>query len=509
MASAVKKNASQSIEYTAEMVQELLKCAQDAAYFIGTYVKIQHPMEGMIPFALYPYQIEMLRTMQHNRKTIVLSARQTGKSQTSAAFLLWYALFHEDKTVLIASNKNSNALEMISRIRYMYETVPDWLKSGITQDGWNKLSVGFTNKSRIISTATSESSGRGLSISLLFCDELAFVSRTVQEEFWKSISPTLSTGGGCIISSTPNGEGDLYADIWHKAELGINGFAHIYVAWDEPPGRDEAFKQEKIAELGILAWRQEFECEFLTSEALLIDTIILSNISNSIKQKVVPFKVDNGITWWDALHRGETYLVGVDPSAGSGNDFSVIQVFTFPSMVQVAEYRSNVVSSPQLYLILKYILKQIEQIEANSYFSVENNGVGEGVIALYQNDENPLESAQFVSEEGRNRLGMTTTNRSKLRACLNLKSMIESGKMRLKSLLLVTELKAYAVGKGSYEALPGYTDDTVAACLIIVRLLGEISSYEQAAFDSLYTYNENEVQFGDDGHEEEPMAMLF
>ena len=274
MAQKVTKGAV-GIEYDAHRVQELLRCAQSAAYFIGKYVKIQHPMKGMIPFDLYPYQVEMLNTMQHNRKTIVLSARQTGKSQTSAAFLLWYALFHEDKTVLIASNKNSNALEMISRIRYMYETVPDWLKSGITADGWNKLSVGFTNKSRIISTATSESSGRGLSISLLFCDELAFVSRTVQEEFWKSISPTLSTGGGCIISSTPNGEGDLYANLWHGALVNANGFAHCFVAWDEPPGRDEEFKQEKIAELGMLAWRQEFECEFLTSEMLLVDLSLI------------------------------------------------------------------------------------------------------------------------------------------------------------------------------------------------------------------------------------------
>lgn len=434
----------------------------------------------------------------------------THNSQTSAAFLLWYALFNEDKTVLIASNKNSNALEMISRIRYMYETVPDWLKSGITADGWNKLSVGFTNKSRIISTATSESSGRGLSISLLFCDELAFVSRTVQEEFWKSISPTLSTGGGCIISSTPNGEGDLYANLWHGAELGTNGFAHVYVAWDEPPGRDEAFKQEKIGELGMLAWRQEFECEFLTSEALLIDAIFLNNLDAIIK-KNRPIKEEMGVSWYDTVKEGNIYLMGVDPSAGSGKDFSVIQVFEFPTLIQVAEFRSNAVSSPQLYNILKYILRVMEKVTATCYFSVENNGVGEGVIALYQNDEAIPESGQFISEEGRARLGMTTTNRSKLRACLNLKSLIEAGKFRFKSAMLLKELKSYASGKGSYEALPGATDDLVAACLIVVRLLSEISAYEQAAFDSLYSYDESATQFGDDPSEqqEEPLAMLF
>jgi hypothetical protein len=510
MASNVQKNASAGVEYNGDRMQELLRCAMSASYFINKYVKIQHPMKGQVPFSLYPYQFKMLETMQHNRKTIVLSARQTGKSQTSAAFLLWYALFNEDKTVLIASNKNSNALEMISRIRYMYETVPDWLKSGITKDGWNKLSVGFTNKSRIISTATSESSGRGLSISLLFCDELAFVNRTVQEEFWKSISPTLSTGGGCIISSTPNGEGDLFANLWHGAELGATGaFKPVYVAWDEPPGRDDSFKEEKIAELGMLAWRQEFECEFLTSEALLIDPMFLQNLG-TICKKIEPIKQEMGTDWFDVLKADGTYLMGVDPSTGTGSDFSVIQVFEFPTLIQVAQFRSNLVSSPQLYGVMKYILKEMEKINAKCYFSVENNGVGEGVIALYQNDENMPESGQFISEEGKNRIGMSTTTRSKLKACLNFKSLLESGKITIKSSLLVTELKMFATGKGSYIALPGGTDDMVMACMIVVRLLSEIASYEQEAFDKLYVYSEEEMQFGDDeGSIEEPLGMIF
>lgn len=510
MAGKVSKEASMGVEYDSHRIQELLRCAQDAAYFIAKYVKIQHPMKGMIPFSLYPYQVKMLHTMQHNRKTIILSARQTGKSQTSAAFLLWYALFHEDKTILIASNKNSNALEMISRIRYMYETVPDWLKSGITKDGWNKLSVGFTNKSRIVSTATSESSGRGLSISLLFCDELAFVNRTVQEEFWKSISPTLSTGGGCIISSTPNGEGDLYANLWHGAELKTNDFASVYVGWNEPPGRDEAFKQEKIGELGLLAWRQEFECEFLTSEALLVDAIFVENLVKKNK-KIEPIRQEMGINWYEELKKEGTYLMGIDPSSGAGNDYSAVQLFEFPSLVQVAEFRSNVVSSPQLYGVVKFILRQMEKAEAHCYFSVENNGVGEGVIALYQNDENMSEAGQFISEEGKNRIGMSTTNRAKLKACLNFKSLIESGKLTVKSAMLATELKMFATGKGSYLALPGGTDDLIMACMIVVRLLTEISSYEQDAFDKLYKYTDEEMQFGETADEvvEEPLGMIF
>lgn len=254
------KRAHQPVEYTPELVQELLKCSQDPIYFIKNYIKIQHPIKGAIPFDLYPYQERLIKSFQLNRYNIVLSARQTGKSTVSAAYLLWYAIFHEDKTVLIVSNKNSNAMEMVSRIRYAYEYLPAWLKPGVTDNGWNKHEVGFDNKSRIISQATTENSGRGLSISLLFCDEFAFVNPTIQEEFWTSISPTLATGGSCIIASTPNGDSNLFAQLWRGAELGINGFVPNWIKWDEPPGRNEKFKQQEIAKIGESRWRQEYEC---------------------------------------------------------------------------------------------------------------------------------------------------------------------------------------------------------------------------------------------------------
>lgn len=90
-------------------------------------------------------------------------------SWIAGAYLLWFAMFHFEKTVLILSNKNDNAMEMIHRVRFVYEHLPKWLKAGLADDGWNKHTVGFDNGSRIISQATSENSARGLSVSLLFC----------------------------------------------------------------------------------------------------------------------------------------------------------------------------------------------------------------------------------------------------------------------------------------------------------------------------------------------------
>lgn len=90
-------------------------------------------------------------------------------STMSCIYLLWYAIFHFEKTILIASNKNDNAMEMIYRIKFVYERLPHWLKPGLAPDGYNKHSLGFDNGSRIHSQATSENTGRGMSISLLFC----------------------------------------------------------------------------------------------------------------------------------------------------------------------------------------------------------------------------------------------------------------------------------------------------------------------------------------------------
>jgi hypothetical protein len=171
-------------------------------------------------------------------------------------------------------------MEMIFRIQYMYENIPMWLKPGLTEDGWNKHSLGFDNNSRIISTATSETAGRGLSISLLFLDEFAFVEPGIQDSFWTSMSPTLATGGSCIMSSTPNGDTNLFAQLWRGAQVELaakgldgNGFYSVEVPWDAPPGRDEKFKQAEIAKIGEQKWLQEYQCVHGTTRVTVRDTM--------------------------------------------------------------------------------------------------------------------------------------------------------------------------------------------------------------------------------------------
>jgi len=478
------KPANAEVEISAEQMLELKRCMNDPVYFCMNYVKIIHPVRGAIPFKLYNFQKEMVDLYKNNDRVIVMSARQTGKSETAAAFLAHFALFNFDKTILIVSNHNNNSMEMISRIRGVYENLPFWLKPGVDADSFNKHELAFDNGCRIVSQATTENSGRGMAISLLYCDELAFVNPRIQEKFWASISPTLSTGGSAIITSTPNGDQGLFAELWRSAEMGIGDFKSLYVPWDAPPGRDETFKQKMIAEQGEQKWKQEFECQFISSEALLISSLFLQQVTSDIKKYEVKKEVQK-VKFWDDIKENSTYLVGVDPSTGSGNDFSVITIFSFPELVQVAEYRSNTMITTELYAMIKNLLLFMESKNCEIHWSVENNGVGEGVLALYENDEDQPES-MLIDDPKSKRRGMSTTSKNKIGSCITFKQLFESMAISIRSPLLLKELKSFTRHRGSFAAQTGATDDCVSALLIVVRILQELAGYDDTAFEKLY-----------------------
>jgi hypothetical protein len=76
-------------------------------------------------------------------------------------------MFVPDSTILIAAHKYTGSQEIMQRIRYAYESVPDFIRAGAVS--YNKGSIDFDNGSRILSTTTTENTGRGLSISLMYC----------------------------------------------------------------------------------------------------------------------------------------------------------------------------------------------------------------------------------------------------------------------------------------------------------------------------------------------------
>jgi hypothetical protein len=324
------------------------------------------------------------------------------------------------------------------------------------------------------------------------CDEFAFVRPTIGREFWTSISPTLSTGGKCIITSTPNSDEDQFATLWkgankcidefgNKAELGINGFKAFRSYWNEHPDRDEKWANEQRAQLGVDRFRREMGCEFLIWEETLISPTYLLEMEG-----IEPIERQGQVRWYRKPNPVNTYMIALDPSLGTGGDPSAIQVFELPSFIQVAEWQHNRTPIQQQIGILSEILKHLAETVpiTNIYYSVENNTLGEAaLISISEVGEENLKGI-FLSEpknvgsSSRYRKGFNTTSKSKISACAKLKNLIETKRMTIFSKNLISELKTFVANGPSYAAKLGETDDLVMSAILIVRMAQMLQSYD-------------------------------
>ncbi len=345
---ALIKKPHQLESFTNDQLKEFMACANPIDgpdYFLRHYFYIQHPTSGKMLYDPYDYQSRLVETYHNYRFSISLMPRQTGKTTTAAGYLLWYAMFVPDSVILVAAHKYTGAQEIMQRIRYAYEDTPNHIRAGVTS--YNKGSIEFDNGSRIISTTTTENTGRGMALSLLYCDEFAFVRSTIARDFWTSISPTLATGGKCIITSTPNSDEDQFAQLWRGAnktlddfgeeqELGNNGFRAFRSYWKEHPDRDEAWAKQQREQLGDETFKREHDCEFIIWDETLVSALKLVEMKSSD-----PIERHGQVRWFKTPTPEMTYIVALDPSLGTGGDPSAIQVIELPTLEQVGEWCHN------------------------------------------------------------------------------------------------------------------------------------------------------------------------
>ena len=499
------KKANQRETFTNDQIEDIARCMDPNngyLYFACNFAYIQHPVKGKLLFSPFDYQLGLMESYHNFRFNINMMPRQTGKTTCAAIYLAWYAMFNPDQTILVAAHKYTGAQEIMSRIRFVYESCPDHIRAGVTS--YNKQSIEFENGSRIVAQTTTGNTGRGMSISLLYCDEFAFVQPNIAEEFWTSISPTLATGGQAIITSTPNSDEDTFATIWKQAEqkfdehgneqeVGINGFHSFIAHWSEHPDRDEKWKQEEIGRIGEEKFRREYGCEFLVFDETLINSIKLAAMEGES-----PILNMGQTRWYKRPTSQYTYVVALDPSMGTGGDNAAIQVYELPTYEQVAEWQHNTTAIPGQIRVLSDICNYIANETKNPngvYWSVENNGIGEAALIVINDFGEEHIPGLFISEPMRKghvrkfRKGFNTTHSTKITACSRLKTMIENDKMAIRSKPLITELKGYVATGSSFQAKSGLTDDLISASLLAIRMMAVLKDWDPRVYD---TFNQAE-----------------
>ena len=499
------KKAHAPQRYTLEEVKHLEACMDPVTgplYFCKNFLKIQHPVRGSIPFAPYDYQERLIDAYHNNKQCIAMLPRQMGKTTCATGYLLWYTMFVPEAQVLIAAHKYEGAQDIMNRYRFGYENLPDFIRAGVYS--YNRNTIEYDNGARIQAVTTTENTGRGKSLSLIYCDEFAFVQPPEKaKEFWTALSPTLSTGGKCIITSTPNSDEDQFALIWTEAQkrfdefgieqpLGTNGFHSFFAHWNEHPDRDEAWAQTERAKIGEERFRREFDCEFLIFDETLINAVRLAEMKG-----VEPTMIMGQTRWYKDINPQATYLVAHDPSLGTGGDYGAIQVFEMPTMEQVAEWRHNLTPIQNQVKVMREILRYIQERgtekggQPQLYYSVENNTLGEAALIVIRDIGEENFPGLFLSEPIRKghvrkfRKGFNTTHRTKITACSQLKNMLETQKMKIFSKPLVSELKTFVATGVGFNAKTGEHDDLISGVLLIIRMATVLADWDPQIYDKL------------------------
>ena len=468
------KKANTPIEFTEEQIIEFLKCKEDPVYFARNYIKIVSLDHGLVPFSMYPFQEKLIQNFHDNRFNICKMPRQTGKSTTCVSYLLHYAVFNDNVNIAILANKASTARDLLGRLQLAYENLPKWMQQGIIS--WNKGSLELENGSKISSNSTSSSAVRGGSYNVIFLDEFAFIPNHIADDFFASVYPTISSGQSTkvIIVSTPRGMNHFYR-MWHDSERGKNEYTPTDVHWSEVPGRDEAWKEQTIANTSEQQFKVEFECEFLGSVNTLINPAKLRNLVYEN-----PIKRNAGLDIYEKCREEHNYLITVDVARGLGNDYSAFIVFDitqFPYKV-VAKYRNNEIK-PMLF---PNIIHETAKGYNNAWLLIEVNDIGEQVANILHYDleyENMLMAAmrgragQVVGHGfsgKKSQMGVRMTSAVKKLGCSNLKTFLEDDKLLTVDYDIISELTTFAQRHNSFEAEEGCNDD-LAMCLVIFAWL--------------------------------------
>tara|TARA_X000001388_G_scaffold32295_1_gene22875 strand:- start:9927 stop:11570 length:1644 start_codon:yes stop_codon:yes gene_type:complete len=468
------KKANTQIQFSANQIEEFMRCKNDPIYFTQKYVKIVSLDEGLVPFKPYKFQEKLIKRFHKNRFNICKMPRQTGKSTTVVSYLLHYAVFNDSVNIGILANKAATARELLGRLQTAYENLPKWMQQGVLV--WNRGSLELENGSKILAASTSASAVRGMSFNILFLDEFAFVPNHIADSFFASVYPTITSGKKTkvIIVSTPHGMNHFYR-LWHDAERQKNEYTPTDVHWSEVPGRNAKWKKQTIANTSEQQFKIEFECEFLGS----IDTLIAPSKLKSLVYEN-PIQQNAGLDVYIPPEKGHDYLMTVDVARGVGEDYSafvVTDITEFPHKV-VAKYRNNEIK-PMLF---PNIIYEVARNYNQSFILCEVNDIGDQIASIL-NFDMEYENLLMCSMRGRagqivgqgfsgkkTQLGVKMSKTVKKVGSLNLKTMIEEDKLIFKDYNIISELTTFISKSNSFEAEEGCNDD-LAMCLVIYAWL--------------------------------------
>jgi len=522
-------------EYTPDEIKELAKCKSSPVYFAFNHCVIQTNDGRMLikeAGGLRDFQSQIIKSYNDNNLSILMASRQTGKTVTSAIFMLWYLLFHVDKTALCVADNFSTTKELIDKFKISLEGLPFYMKPGI--ESINASSIKFDSKSRIVGRTTTKKSGIGLSVNLLYVDEFAHINESNIDDFYRAIFPTVTAdpNGKIIITSTPNGKNKFW-EIWKDAVNRDSNFVPLRVDWWQVSGRDEQWKKDKIADLGSIEdFNQEYGLQFFASDKLLLNSRDLKRldiIKQEYKLTSIPFSEELsyigeslffhekysklGIS--DFKNDPANYVFSIDTADGIGGDYSILNIYKVVplpinqllkkrhlikdetdtiSIVQIGYLRSNSVDINEFTLACEYVIYNIFNPD-QTRIVIELNHKGDILLGRLSSNDNywqgQIVATKHTQASEKYKPGLRLGPTNKLKYCEKFKYMITINRIIPNDELTINELSCFGRSKGGiYRGQNG--NDDLAMTSVNVSSLFDSSQFWDIAVE---TYERSDPKY--------------
>ena len=451
-----------------------------------------------VPFILNPVQLAY--DEGRTNRDIIVKARQQGFSSFIEALIVLACLTTENiRAVLIAHDRESTE-KLFDRARFFVNNLragPMKMEVDLTRSSRREFYFTAMNSTFYIGTAGSESFGRGDTINLLHCSEVAMWPdpRAMTAGLFQAVP----RDGTIWIESTANGRGNWFHLLATRAMEGRSRFrCHFFPWWALPEYAVPVSEPLELSEEEVslkesfglsdeqILWRREKLAEMDDSELVggtnlfpqeypaTFDEAFLASGLSVFRQVPVfqkePVERRRFLTVWERPVPGCRYVLGVDVAAGVGADRSVIEGLDCESFEQAFEWASDCVDPDEL----AYEIGRLAR-EYNMAFVVpELNNHGLATIETLRRIYPPsliLQRYQYDKREGiekTDRLGWLTTQKTKSQLVTNLRRALRNG-LKVYSEWLRSELSTFVEHEdGRLGAQSGCYDDRVIAMALAV-----------------------------------------
>jgi len=419
---------------------------------------------------MYPdYMAEWLETMKSTDRTVIICARDHGKSVFMHSWVVWNLLFQEPpfQMLYISSNQKQTLVHM-REIDRMFN-LPQ-LKKFKPSKGWAIGNIALTNGNSVLERSIG-SQIRGLHPQEIIIDDplkefsMAGIQR-VTDWFFGDMIPTLHHTAQLRMIGTPFTYTDIFSQLKDNSAYTVREYPCLN-SMNEPLWAErwnlEALEQRK-AEIGSLKFTREYLCVPVSTGTALFAPEHMEKAKNK----------DYILKLGHRKDKGYKYYIGVDPAISTDGDFNVIMVLEVDenknkTIVHIdraknVQFRENI---DKLRMIGKIFEPEAILYETNTF-------------------------AKAFTQELRNIsdlnvMDFDTTRRKKQEIILNLQMNFENGKMvlpygdnnsRTATNAVIEELSMFSItDSGKFEGVGAHDDLVMALALANAATQGPTDSF--------------------------------